>query len=262
MNIVAIEDELTLRNALEHAISAAEPGAFLLSFPSAEDALAWSGIDAAQVAFVDIRLPGMDGVDAARALMARNPRMNIIFVTGYGDHLREAFELHASGYIMKPVSAAKVREELERLRYPVDTGPRIRIQCFGNFEVYVDDRPLSCGSRRSLELLAYLVDRRGTRCSIKEINAALLGEGQHVARDRHTYLRNLAIGLTRTLEEAGCFGVIVRQYGTIGLDVRQVSCDYWDYLEGKPEALRAFHGEYMRQYSWAESTLVNLIDFS
>ena len=45
----------------------------------------------------------------------------------------------------------------------------------------------------------------------------------------------------------------------MGLLASEIDCDYYDWLKGKPEGLNAFMGEYMRQYSWAESTLANIV---
>lgn len=54
----------------------------------------------------------------------------------------EAFHLHASGYVLKPATPETIRWELEDLRRPVlreDDG-RLRVQCFGNFEVFIGGR--------------------------------------------------------------------------------------------------------------------------
>lgn len=84
---------------------------------------------------------GMNGVELARRLKEINPKMNIIFVTGYSEYAGEAMSLHASGYIMKPVSKAKVEKELADLRFPIipKNDALLRVQCFGNFDVFTPD---------------------------------------------------------------------------------------------------------------------------
>ena len=88
---------------------------------------------------------GMNGIEFAKNLKVQNPKLNIIFATGYDEYTKDAFSLHASGYIMKPVTAEKIAEEIEDLRHPMEekkqqsTAPVLKVQTFGNFEVYVNE---------------------------------------------------------------------------------------------------------------------------
>jgi YesN/AraC family two-component response regulator len=63
---------------------------------------------------------GMTGVKLAKELKRVNPKMNIIFVTGFSDYATDAMSLHASGYIMKPVNQEKVERELSRVQSEID----------------------------------------------------------------------------------------------------------------------------------------------
>jgi len=56
---------------------------------------------------------GMTGVEVAKKLKEINPKMNIIFVTGFSDYKGDAMDMKASGYIMKPVTAEEVKAELD-----------------------------------------------------------------------------------------------------------------------------------------------------
>ena len=264
MNIIAIEDETLLLNALELAIRTAEPSARITVFNDAEQVLQWADASSADVAFIDIMLPGVNGIYAAQQLTERNPYMNIVFVTSYSSYLYDAFQMHASGYITKPVTAQKVRKELDNLRFPiakdkVNASTKLQVHCFGNFEVYAQGRPLYCKSNRAIELFAYLIDRRGARCSVGEIEAVIWSRSSR-SPSRQSHLRNLVAELSHSLREVDCGDVIIRQYGFLGLDTSLISCDYWDYINNKPGAKELFHGEYMTQYSWAERTLGLLLN--
>lgn len=117
MRIYAIDDEPKLLRMLHDAIAEAEPGAEILAFSCAPDVLeALASPDKRpDLVFSDIELPGMSGLALAEKIRAAAPRARIIFVTGYDQYALEAFRLHAQGYLMKPVSAAAVREELDQL---------------------------------------------------------------------------------------------------------------------------------------------------
>ena len=263
MRILAVEDTASGRAELARSIRQAAPGAEVVACANASEALAREDVLGFDVAFLDIDLPGMSGVELARRLKALNPRVNVVFATGYGDYMADAFELHSSGYLMKPVTARDVARELENLRFPAWSAPegregRLYLQCFGNFEAFADGRPVEFGRAKSKELLAYLVDRRGAVVTLREAEAVIWGEGT-AGRPSGSYLRTLVFDLRRSLAACGHEDALVRRRGSLGIDVTQVTCDYYSFLEGDPLALNAWRGEYMSQYSWAEATKAALL---
>ena len=249
MRIIAVDDEELALERLMTAIQQAAPGAELHGFFYPEDALAFLQSNGCDVAFLDVEMADISGVELAHRLKEKNPDVNIIFATGFSHYRDAAFDLHASGYLTKPITADKVRKELAELRRPVAHGKRVRIQTFGNFEVYVDGKPLEFKYNRSKELLAYLVDRRGALCTMGEIQAVLFeDEAGH-----ESYLKSLRRDLQVTLDEAGCGDVLVKQWGKLAVQPQTFDCDYYDWREGRREGL-SYHGEYMTQYSWSEDT--------
>ena len=257
MNVLAVDDERLALAALTSAIEEAEPEASVSGFRNAEDALESLAEHPCDVAFLDIELRTSNGMDLAKELRLLAPKMRIVFVTGYSEYALDAFALHADGYVMKPVSPERIKEELDHLREGIEARealaaeaekPRLRIQCLGNFEVFVDGRPLRFVRNKTKELLAYLVDRRGAMCTNGELMAALWEDDGH-----EPYLRQLKKDLVDALEAAGCSDAIERKRGSIGVVVDKVSCDYYDLLKDGGER-DAYMSEYMEQYSWAETT--------
>lgn len=262
MNILAVDDERLALAALVSAIEEADPKARANGFRTAGDALAALEARAYDVAFLDIELRGSSGMALAEEFKRRYPELRIVFVTGYSEYAVDAFALHADGYVMKPVEPERIREELDRLRAGIEARgslggevgtPPLRIQCLGNFEAFVNGRPLAFGRTKTKELLAYLVDRRGAMCSNHELMVALWEDDDH-----EPYLRQLKKDLVDSLEVAGCPDVLVRKRGSMGLVVDKVSCDYYDLLNDADTHVGDFKGEYMEQYSWAESTKASL----
>ena len=248
MTILALDDEKMALEALSAAIREAAPEAELHSFRWGEDAMDFARVNRLDVAFLDIAMPGSDGVQLARYLTMLQPRVNIVFVTGFGQYRDAAFDLHASGYLMKPVTVEKIRVELAHLRYPVQTKKRIRVQTFGNFEVFLDESPMDFKYTKTKELLAYLVDRRGALCTVGEMISILFEEDQ----GHEAYFKSLRRDLLDTLSVCGCQNVIHQQRGRLGIVPERIQCDYYDYLDGRDKA--AYRGEYMTQYSWSEYT--------
>ena len=124
----------------------------------------------------------MNGLALTRMIQKLQPRCNIIVVTEHPEYALEALQIFVSGFLLKPANEADVRNVLEHLRYPPENAPvGIKIQCFGNFEIFVGGRALAFKRSKSKELLAYLVDRNGATCTngekmTEQIRAAL-GDG-------------------------------------------------------------------------------------
>ena len=96
------------------------PDAEIHGFSKGSQALALAKEKHIDIAFLDIELFRESGVDLAQKLIAIYPDINIIFLTGHPDFMKDAFSMHASGYILKPMSEEDFVKELGHLRYPVD----------------------------------------------------------------------------------------------------------------------------------------------
>lgn len=254
MNIIAVDDEHEALQLLERAILEVLPEGFLYCFNSSESALKHAACYRIDAAFLDIHIDGMNGLLLAEKLQEINRKINIIFVTEHSKYLQEAFSLHASGYIKKPVSAKKIAFELMELRYPV-TLPKgeVRIRTFGHFEVYAGGRRVHFRRSKSKEILAYLVDRRGGEVTRREL-AGILWEDVHYNRQKQKQLQTLIDELKRALREVGVENIIIQEKGKLLLDVTKVDCDYYRFNRWDAWALNAYRGEYMVDYSWAELT--------
>ena len=249
MRIIAVDDEELALERLMTAIQQAAPEAELHGFFYPEDALAFLQNNGCDVAFLDVEMADISGVELARKLKEKNPDVNIIFATGFSRYREAAFDLHASGYLTKPITTDKVRKELAELRRPVAKAKRMRVQTFGNFEVYVDGRPLEFRYSRTKEMLAYLVDRQGALCTVGGVQAVLFED----ETGHESYMKSLRQDLQVTLDEAGCGGVLVKQWGKLAVQTSAFDCDYYDWREGRREGI-SYQGEYMSQYSWGEET--------
>ena len=254
--ILIVDDEKIIRDGAAKIISGCEPDAEITVCGSAKEAL-----DAAKdinfdIAFCDIEMPGMSGIQLAKKIKKISPDVNIIFCTAYPQYTGEAMELHASGYITKPLTKDKVKKELGDLRYSVEdeSEPGLRVKAFGNFEVYYNDEPLKFKYSKTKELFAYLVDRNCAVVTSGEIQSALWEDD----KDRTSYLMQLRKDLRDTLAAVGEEDALVAMRGGIGLIASKVKCDFFEYLEGTPAGINAYHGEYMQQYSWAEYTHADL----
>lgn len=253
MKIIAVDDEKIALQGLMSAIQQAAPDAQIYGFRHTGEAIAHMEKDPCDVAFLDIEMKGMNGVEVAEQFKAIHPDVNIIFATGFGSYRDAAFDLHASGYLIKPITEESVKRELNNLRRPVSVPKRLQIRAFGNFEVLYDNTPLRFKYQKTKEMLAYLVDRNGSMCSTGELMAVLFDDDDHNA-----YYQRLRSDLRAAFASIGCESLILQQKGLLGLAAQEIDCDYYDYLNGKTPLEKLYHGEYMAQYSFAEVTNAEL----
>jgi two-component SAPR family response regulator len=254
MRAIAVDDEELMLHALVRAISASPDIDEVVKFSSCENALNYAKDNYFDIAFLDINMRGMGGIALAEKIIELCPNSKIVFCTGYEEYAISAFKLHASGYLMKPISAEDVQGEIDNIK-----GLRIKeklldVKCFGNFEVYVKNERLVFKRSKTKELFAFLVDRRGAGMTAKQICAVLFPDDTDDTKNM-AYLRQLVMDLKNTLKTVGAEAVFCHETPCYRVDVSLIKCDYFNHLEcGKPE----FFGEYMAQFSWAEETCATL----
>ena len=253
MIAIAVDDEALMLGALVAAIEASADISEVASFSDCEKALDFAKNHRADIAFLDINMRGMGGLALAEKIIASRPECKIVFCTGYEEYAIPAFKLHASGYLMKPISKEDVQAEIDNIK-----GTRQKhllvAKCFGNFEVYAKSESLVFKRLKTKELLAFLIDRNGAGMTAKQICAALFPDDTDDTKNS-AYLRQLVMDLKNTLKSVGAEAVLCHETPFYRVDTNLLKCDYFSHLEsGKPE----FRGEYMTQYSWAESTCAML----
>ena len=91
-------------------------------------------------------------------------------------------------------------------------------------------------------------------CSTGELMAILFEDDA----DHKVYYHKIRSDLIDSLEAINCANILSQQRGLLGVYVELVDCDYYDYLNGKIELSKLYHGEYMAQYSFAEITNAEL----
>ena len=254
MIAIAVDDEALMLGALVAAIEQSPDISSVAKFSNCEEALNFVKENNPDVAFLDINMRGMGGLALAEKIIDVCPECKIVFCTGYEEYAIPAFKLHASGYLMKPISAKDVQVEIDNIKCVRQKEKTLTLKCFGNFEVYSKNEKLVFKRLKSKELFAFLVDRNGSGMTAKQICAVLFPDDTDDTKNA-AYLRQLVMDLKNTLKTVGAENVLCHETPCYRVDTSLIKCDYISYLEtGKP----AFHGEYMTQYSWAEETCAML----
>ena len=254
MKAITVDDEIYMLETLQEAVNASADIGSVTAFSSCSSALAYAEENPIDVAFLDINMRGIGGLGLAEKLIALQPQCKIVFCTGYEQYAVSAFQLHVSGYLMKPITPEAVQKEIDHIKGIRATEKLLSIQCFGNFEVFHNDEVLPFKRKKAKELLAVLVDRKGAGMTVKEICAILFPANSDDSKNA-AYLRQLILDLKNTLITVGADDVLRHETPYYRIDTNLVRCDYLSFLDtGKP----TFRGEYMTQYSWAEETCAML----
>ena len=218
-------------------------------------ALEWLGSHRADLAILDINMPRMDGITLAARIKEMHPHTAILFLTAYKQYAFDAYAVHPTGYLLKPVPLEKLAAEVDYVcaekHLPAPT--HIRVKTFGNFDVYVDGRPVSFKLSKAKEILAYLVDRQGTGVTRSEVFSAIWEDRLYDRKQQKqfdVYIRSLR----ETLREYGIPEIMEIEKGTLRIRPDCFTCDAYLFYSGDSDAINGYRGEYMSAYSWASMT--------
>lgn len=258
MNIITADDEAFALRALNRAVKEAVPDAVVHSFEEATDLIAdmrQNGF-CPDVAFLDIEMSDMNGLELARYMKTICPNVNIIFVTGFSQYALDAYKLRPSGYLTKPVTKEDIIQEMQNLRCPprrTQPAKPVFVRCFGSFEIRHQGENIPFARAKSKEILAYLVNRQGSAASMREIADALWEDGIY-DRSRQKQLAVLRHELMKTLKEYGISTILQVSHSSLAIVPEAFDCDYYMMLSGDSVVFNSFTGEFMASYLWAEET--------
>lgn len=267
MTILIVDDEqLAVQSLLREAAQVFPPETDFLTASSGAQALELAASRPADIAFLDIEMPDMDGLELTLRLKQLHPEINIIFVTAYPAYSVSAWKLHASDYLLKPVDAGDLRAALDNLRHPLpeasaEPPERLRVQCFGNFEVFFGGKKVHFDRSGAKELFAYLVSRRGAGVTTGEL-CGVLWENDFDLALKKSYIRTYFASLKKTFRGCGLEGVVVHTRNSYSIDPSLLDCDYYRFLQLDPVAINSYRSEFMSQYSWAEGMVYQPDSFS
>lgn len=258
MHIIYVDDEQPALDNFRLTVSQMHGVETLHLFKTGQEALEWAKNHEVDAAFLDMEMASMHGLQLARALHAISEDICVVFVTAFSQFALDAFSADAVGYIMKPYTREEVRKELRKIaRFAPAAEQNICISTIPTLSVKVDGMEMRMPNNKCKELLAFFVDRAGVASSAGEIISCLWPDR---ANDEATgtLLRVTYNRLLHLLEDAGIGDILVSKNRLRWLVTERVHCDLYRILAGDTDAGKSYAGEYLRDYSWAESTNARL----
>ncbi len=184
------------------------------------------------IALLDIDMPSMSGIELAAKIKALRPEVVVIFLTGYSQYALDAFNVHASGYLLKPITKERLAEEIAYVVSvrPIKASERVVVRTFGNFDVFVDDKLVTFKLARCKELLAYLIDKQGSSVTRAETFAALW-ENRLYDRPMQKQFDGVIRDMRDTLKQYGIEDIFELKNGTMRIIPAKLSCDAYLFFQ-------------------------------
>lgn len=219
------------------------------------------------LAFLDVEMPCIDGLELADRIMGIAPNINIVFVTAFSEYAVEAFRIHAIDYLLKPVENKRLLESIKRIKHlsaPVPTDNVIDVTCFGKFKVRVEGKEIKFRTAKAEELFACLIDCHGKPIHRNRITDIFWSDYDG---DRALVLFNTTLHyLKKAFLNNGAQLKVHHNRGAYSLDMKQLYCDAikfenivksLDVINGQninkyEEAIHVYKGHYLEQneYEW------------
>ena len=118
-NVLLVDDESIILDGTLPVLRKTLPGAKVFGFTKPSQAVSFAREHPVALAFLDIELGRVSGLELCRELIRIRPRVNVVYLTVYREYSFDAWDTGACGFLLKPLETEAVRRQLLHLRYPV-----------------------------------------------------------------------------------------------------------------------------------------------
>ena len=120
--VIMVDDNKVVLNGGMPIIEEVIPNAAVTGFTKPSEAVTYAKANRVTLAFLDIEMADISGLDVYRDLLKINPRTNVVYLTAYKDYSFDAWDTGAVGFMLKPLTPEGVKKQLKKLKFPFLTG--------------------------------------------------------------------------------------------------------------------------------------------
>ena len=259
MRAIVVDDEtIMIRQFMR--LSAGIPDLNVVAqFESAEEAISFVMNNPIELAILDVRLPGMNGIDLAVKLREIRPRLLVVFISAYDEYVGKCNQIGGDYYITKPYKRETLEKMMDNMRLLVRRCQKsIYIQMFGRFNVLVDGKPIRLFGKTK-EILAMVASRAGKEISNQEAYRTIWENRAYTNEDMKVYY-NAVRRLKKILADASIGDLLIPTSRGQMLNMTICSGDYFSWLDDDQGTAEHFNGHFLPEYSWAEEMLAEMVN--
>ena len=263
IRVILIDDEKPALRELEYLLKSMSGVLVVGMYTDPHEGINAAGQLKPDAVFLDIHMPQLMGIDAASVILDSYPEARVVFVTAYEQYAIEAFDLFALDYVLKPVSEARLRKTIGRLRQktesPITQSKHLLIRCLGSFEIgWEGEAPIKWRTEKTRELFAFLLFNRGRMVNKGEIIDALWpdadpGRADHQLHNAVYYIRKTLSNYGISREQlciSGCYRLELSGIQT-DVDRFELYCEDVQLSNGDETAkLDIYRGAYFEDAGW------------
>lgn len=241
MIALCVDDEEILLSVLEFAVKKSPDITDVVAFSDGASALSWAKSNKFDIAFLDIELSDINGIELSVKLREIHPYVPIFFCTAYPQYSIDAISAHANGYILKTITPEKIQKEIDYLKGSSTSSYLLRFSCDEGFFLYdKNGKHITFPRKKAAEVLALLVHNNGKSISITEICDCLwpeIGGGGNESNKNHLY--KLLSDIRKMLKNENAESVLIKDGAGYKLDM--------SFLED----ISKTKNNYMHGFTWA-----------
>lgn len=275
--IIAVDDEMYSLKRFENIINKEERVTLLNTFTDPYAALDYVKENLVDIAFLDIEMPGLNGLELAERIQEVDPFVSIVFVTAFDQYALEAFKAHAIGYLLKPLDLEDFSSQitiLSRSRSPREDKKaeisenddiKLIVNCLGSFTCFAKDNssePITFRTAKTAELFALLIHHYDAPATKYFILDSLFPDMDYEKSNKLFYVS--CSYLRSAFGKIGVTELLIRENDNYRLNLSVIDCDYVSFMKSSQhineltlsqlEDISALYkGEYLkgRSYEWA-----------
>lgn len=270
--VIAVDDEIGSLNRLRRIAEKESRIQDFQTFLTASQAKDYVASNPVDIALLDIEMPETDGIQLAEELMKFNPYLEVIFVTAYNQYALQAFQAHATGYLLKPIAQSDFSKQLDILE--LKRTPEIRktntdsliVHCLGPFSCHSaakPDAPIRFRTAKAEELFALLIFQQERPRSKDYILEVLWPDSDDLTKTANNF-RVTCSYVRNALSDAGFSDILLRSKDDYFINTKKITCDLYTFraaldsyhtlpLDKLTEITSLYQGEFLenRLYEWA-----------
>lgn len=274
MRVAAVDDEIHVLERFERMVSNFPDVTLCGLFDTGDALLEYLKNNTLDVVFLDIEMHDKNGMQLSGELHEIDDNLEVVFVTAYKQYALEAFEHEAIDYITKPFTEERLAKTISRLqknKKPAIPIQKPYMQCFGDFEVFLNGAALPWKHSKAKEILAYLVHKNGVPVSWEKIADAVWPEFDCEKAQSNFHATSYL--LRKFLEQHGLSHIFECKRGNYRILTNEIDCDAYtlekilkpSYQKSKEDVLlieQFLQNGYLENsgYQWAYAKAAELIN--